>query len=152
MILWVFRELCVCIYIYISRGSERGKRMRKGGKTFKINFEHSSLPKAQSKPRHQKHHWAFHRTMLKKVSYFGQFSSEVPQTLSCLALHTKMQLPKASRFQNRTHGPGCTGSPAAASPTSCTGPIRYPRERAAMDSSVSEQNGCAATGPSRRSP
>lgn len=89
----------------------------------KVNMEHSSLPKAKSKPRHQKHyHCALHSTLF-QISHFGQFSTEVPRTLSCLALHGQMQLPKASRFWYHTQGPACTASPAAVSPMSYNGRI-----------------------------
>ena len=92
------------------------------------SMEHSSLPKVKSKPRHQKHyHWAFHSTLL-QISHFGRFSTEVPRTLSRLALHRQMKLPPVSRFHYHTHAPGCTPWPAAASPAPYNGPIHHSRE------------------------
>lgn len=55
------------------------------------SLEHSSLPKAKSKPRHRKHyHRAFHSTLF-QISHFGRFSAAVPRTLSRLALHRQIK-------------------------------------------------------------
>lgn len=73
------------------------------GKLVPTSLEHSSFPKAKSKPRHEKHYQrAFHSTLF-QMSHFGRFSSEVPRTLNCLALHRQMKLPSASGFYYRTH-------------------------------------------------